>query len=147
MEPTLERRRRITHRALPLGGLAAVALVTGIGFGSAVDSGPERVAAQFARAWSGKDYAAMHRLLAADVRGRVDLDDFTKAYERARRVATAVAVETGDPAGDDEVRVPVRVRTRLFGTIEGEILLPVGEDEKLGWAPHLVFPDLPLGWS
>jgi cell division protein FtsI/penicillin-binding protein 2 len=145
MEPTLERRRRITHRALPLGGLAAVALVTGIGFGSAVDSGPERVAAQFARAWSGKDYAAMHRLLAADVRGRVDLDDFTKAYERARRVATAVAVETGDPAGDDEVRVPVRVRTRLFGTIEGEILLPVDEDEKVGWAPDLVFPGLAPG--
>ena len=145
MEPTLERRRRITHRALPLGGLAAVALVAGIGFGSAVDSGPERVAAQFARAWSGKDYAAMHRLLAADVRGRVDLDDFTKAYERARRVATAVAVETGDPAGDDEVRVPVRVRTRLFGTIEGEILLPVDEDEKVGWAPDLVFPGLAPG--
>jgi cell division protein FtsI/penicillin-binding protein 2 len=145
MKPTLERRRRLTHRALPLGGLAAVALLAGIGFGSASESRPERVAAQFARAWSGEDYATMHRLLAADVRARVALDDFTEAYERAGRVATAVAVEAGGSAGDEEVRVPIRVRTRLFGTIEGEILLPVGEDEKVRWAPNLVFPGLAPG--
>ncbi|MDQ3645079.1 MAG: penicillin-binding transpeptidase domain-containing protein [Actinomycetota bacterium] len=147
MEPTLERRRRLTHRALPLGGLAAAALVAGIGFGSAFESGPERVAAQFARAWSGNDYAAMHRLLATDAQAGVSLDDFTAAYERARAVATAVAVEAGDSsvAGDGEVKVPVTVRTRMFGTIESEFFLPIDEDERVRWAPHLVFPGLAPG--
>jgi len=147
MEPTLERRRRLTHRALPLGGLAAVALLAGIGFGSAFQPGGERIAAQFASAWSREDYAAMHRLLAADVRARVGLDDFTAAYERAAGVATAVAVKPGDPegAGDGEVRMPIAVRTRLFGTIEGEIVVAVGADEKVRWAPHLAFPGLSPG--
>ena len=147
MESRLERRRRLTHRAVPLGGLAAVALLAGIGFGSAFEPGSERVAARFASAWSGGDYAAMHRLLAADVQAGVSLEDFTASYERAAGVATAVKVDAGDPdgAGDGEVRVPITVRTRLFGTIEGEVVLPVGEDEKVRWAPHLTFPGLSPG--
>jgi cell division protein FtsI/penicillin-binding protein 2 len=148
MEPTLERRRRLTHRALPLGGLAAAALLAGIGFGSAFESGSERVAAGFARAWSDKDYAAMYRLLATDVRAQIPLEDFTAAYGRAGAVATAVAVEAGDSAaaaGDGDVSVPVTVRTRLFGAIEGKVVLPVGEDDKVSWAPHLVFPGLAPG--
>ncbi len=147
MKPTLERRRRLTHRALPLGGLAAAALLAGVGFGSAFESGSERVAARFAGAWSDNDYAGMHRLLATDVQAQVSLKDFTAAYARAGAVATAVAVETGDPsvAGDGEVSVPVTVRTRMFGTVEGEVVLPVGQEEKVQWAPHLVFPGLATG--
>ena len=124
-----------------------MALLAGIGFGSAFEPDSERVAAQFARAWSEEDYAAMHRLLAADVRARVPLDDFTAAYERAAGVATTVSVEAGEPggAGEGQVRVPVRVRTRLFGTIEGEIVVPVGADEKVRWSPPLTFPGLAPG--
>ncbi len=124
-----------------------MALLAGIGFGATFESGSQRVAGQFASAWSGGDYAQMHRLLAADVRAGVSLDDFTASYERAAGVATAVKVEAGDPesAGEGEVRVPITVRTRLFGTIESEVVLPVGEDEKVRWAPHLTFPGLSPG--
>jgi len=147
VERMLDRRRRLTHRALPLGGLAAVALAAGVGFGSAFEGGAERVATQFAREWSAKDYTAMHRLLAPDVQARVPLAEFTAAYERAAGVATAVVVQPGasDGIGDGKVRVPVVVSTRLFGTIEGEVVLPVGEDEKVRWAPDLVFPGLSPG--
>jgi cell division protein FtsI/penicillin-binding protein 2 len=124
-----------------------MALLAGIGFGSGFEGSSERVAAQFAGAWSEEDYAAMHRLLATEVRAQVPLDDFTEAYRRAGAVATAVAVEAGDSsvAGDGEVSVSVTVRTRLFGAIEGEVVLLVDEDEKVRWAPHLVFPGLAPG--
>ncbi|MEA2365156.1 MAG: hypothetical protein QOI32_668, partial [Thermoleophilaceae bacterium] len=47
-----ERRRRITHRALPtLGGLAAVSLVAGALVGGSTPSASERTATAFADAW------------------------------------------------------------------------------------------------
>ena len=44
-ELSRERRRRLTHRALPaLGALAAVSLAAGLAFGAAAQSGSERTA-------------------------------------------------------------------------------------------------------
>jgi len=147
MTDALERRRRLTHRALPLGGLAVAALVAGIGFGAAFESASERAAGAFARAWSGEDYGSMHRLLSADAKARYPLETFTAAYEQAAGTATAVRVEAGDTDGveDGEVVVPVTVRTRLFGVVQGAVRLPVDEDDSVAWAPHLVFPGLEPG--
>ena len=149
MDHALERRRRLTQRALPaLAGLAVVALAVGIGFGAAFESAAERVGARFARAWTGADYAAMHGLLAPDIRARYPLDAFGALYQQTAATATAKSVRAGDPAGtrDGAVRLPVSVGTRLFGTVRGEVLLPVNdEEETVAWAPHLVFPGLRPG--
>ena len=65
-ELTSERRRRLTHRALPaLCGLSGVALIAGVLVGAGVISGSERVARDFATAWEGGDLRAMHALLRA----------------------------------------------------------------------------------
>ena len=145
----LERHRRLTHRALPaLGALAAGALVVGFVLGAAFESVSERVGGEFARAWRGGDYAAMHQLLGADAQARYRLDDFRAAYEEAAGVATAREVRVGDPEGaeDGVVRLPVTVETRLFDTVHGDVKLPVDEDtENVSWAPHLVFPGLAPG--
>ncbi len=61
-------------------------------------------------------------------------------------MATATGVATGEPAGerDGAVRVPVAVRTRIFGRVAGELLVPVRE-ERVEWRPELVFPGLREG--
>ncbi|HZI91676.1 MAG TPA: penicillin-binding transpeptidase domain-containing protein [Thermoleophilaceae bacterium] len=141
-----ERHRRVTHRALPLGALAAVALVGGLVVGSTFQSGSERVAESFAQAWERGDYGAMYRLLSASSQSRYPRADFQRAYENAGATSTAVEVRADDPDGtrDGAVRMPIAVRTRLFGTIRGEVALPVS-GEAIQWEPGLAFPGLPEG--
>src|SRR4051794_36137736 len=68
---TTERRWRLTHRAIPLiGGVAAAALLAGVIVGSGVDSGTERTASAFGRAWERSDYARMRDLLTQDAKAR-----------------------------------------------------------------------------
>src|SRR3982074_703294 len=53
------RRRRLTHRAMPVGAIAGVAFVVGVVFGALHVPPERRVADQFARAWQRGDYPAM----------------------------------------------------------------------------------------
>jgi len=143
-----ERRRRLTHRALPaLAALALPALGLGFALGAAFESDAERVAADFARTWERGDYATMQRLIAADRRARVPVEALRAAYERAAAVATSTSVRVGEPDGmrAGKVRVPVTVETRVFGTVRGEVLVGVAEGQYLDWQPHLVFPGLGEG--
>ena len=145
-----ERRRRLTHRALPaLAALALPALGLGFALGASFKSDAERVAADFARAWGRADYVAMQRLIAADERARVPVEALRAAYERAAAMATATSIRVGEPDGmrAGRVPVPVSVKTRVFGTVRGEVLVPVLEDRQLDWQPHLVFPGLREGES
>jgi peptidoglycan glycosyltransferase len=142
-----ERRRRLIHRAVPaLGAMALVALAAGLAVGSLAGSNAERTADAFARAWARDDYGRMHRLLTADAADRYSPAAFGRAYRRAAATATARVVVPGDPDGEEagRVRVPVELRTRVFGTIRGEVRLPV-EDGRVAWDPSLVFPGLPGG--
>ena len=67
---TLERRRRLTRRALPaLIALAAIALVAGTLVGGG-ESESERIAGDFATAWERGDYTDMHRLLSNEAQAR-----------------------------------------------------------------------------
>ncbi|HKF80842.1 MAG TPA: penicillin-binding transpeptidase domain-containing protein [Thermoleophilaceae bacterium] len=144
---TTERRRRLTYRALPvLGGLAALALLAGVMVGSGIDSGAERTARAFGRAWQQGDYRRMHELLTAEARGRWDERRLKRAYAVAAATATAGSVDVGDPQGErrSAVRLPVEVRTRVFGTVRGEVSVPI-EGRAVAWAPHLVFPGLEPG--
>ena len=142
-----ERRRRFSHRALPaLGGLAVVSLAAGLAFGAGAQSGGERTAADFAAAWERGDYRAMHAMLDAASRRAHSLAEFKRAYREAAATATATSVRAGEPGdeSDGTIRVPVKVRTRVFGRLRFELRLPVN-DERITWGPLLAFPGLRPG--
>jgi peptidoglycan glycosyltransferase len=141
---TSERRRRLTHRAFPaVGGLAVVALAAGALVGSMAASAEEQAAADFVDAWARGDDRAMHALLTDSARSSWPLRRFRRAYARAADTATLDAVSAEDPDGkrEEAVVIPVTVRTRVFGLLRGELLVPV-ENEQVEWTPRLVFPDL-----
>ena len=134
-----ERRRRLTHRAIPvLGGLAAVALVAGIMVGSGVPSGAERTARDFGRAWQRGDIDAMYGLLGGDSRSRYSKATFEQAYREAAATATATRFQVGAPKG---TTLPVLVRTRVFGPLRGKLRLPVSDDH-VDWETRLSFPEV-----
>jgi penicillin-binding protein A len=144
IELSTERRRRLTHRALPaVGGLAALALAAGALVGSLAASAEERTASDFAEAWERGDERAMYALLSDAARSSYPFERFRRAYRRAADTATLVALAAADPDGarDGAVVVPVTLRTRVFGRLGGELLVPVA-GERVEWKPRLVFPEL-----
>src|SRR4051794_36468010 len=90
-----DRRRRVTHRAVPLIAIAAVALIVGIVVGAGRESDAERTADSFTRAWARSDYPAMYRLLTSGARDRTSLAAFERAYRMAGATATAVSLRAG----------------------------------------------------
>jgi hypothetical protein len=144
-ELTLQRRRRLTHRALPvLAALALVAFALGIAIGGG-DSKAERAASDFGAAWERGDYAAMHRLLSPERRRTVSRDELAGAYRQAAATATATGVSVGEPDADGSaVRLPVTVNTRIFGQVRGHVALAAPEGE-IDWRPHHAFPGLAAG--
>lgn len=144
-ELTLERRRRLTRRALPAGALAALALTAGIVLGSRETSAAERTAAEFASAWERDDRRAMYRLLSQAARARVTGEQFAAAYDAAAATATATAIHAAEPETDGErVRLAVKVDTRVFGPIAGAVELTVADDG-VEWQSTAVFPGLEPG--
>ena len=142
-----ERRRRITHRALPtLAALAVVSLVAGLLTGASTESASERTARQFGAAWERGDHRAMHRLVSDSSGRRYPLARFRERYRDAARTATASRVEVGDPdgGGGGAVTLPVVVSTRVFGSLRGNVSLSVS-GERVEWEPRLVFPELRRG--
>jgi penicillin-binding protein A len=142
-----ERRRRLTHRALPaLAGLAGVALLAGALVGSSSTSASERTAEDFVAAWERGDMREMHALLTDAARAEFPLRRFRAAYDRAAATATQTAIAAEDPSEerDGRVVVPVVVETRVFGPLAGELAVPVA-GEQIEWEPRLVFPELRRG--
>ena len=142
-----ERQRRLTRRLLPAVAVVALAaLAGGVVMGARYESGSEKIAREFAEAWERRDYAAMHERLTPEARAAYPSASFARAYRDTAATATAVSVEVAPPDGrrDAGVVVPVTVRTRVFGRLAEELVVPAGEDG-VGWAPHLVFPGLDPG--
>lgn len=140
-----ERRRRLRHRALPaLGGavflLLLVALIRSCGTSDEV-SGARR----FAGAWERGDYAAMHAQLTERAKRLFPRAAFEAAYRSAAATATATAVEAGDVRdADGGAVVPLTLRTRVFGTMRGDLEVPMS-GASVKWSPRLVFPALRRG--
>ena len=138
---------RLRRRALPLAVLAALAFVVGIVVAGGGDDGGDAVRA-YAKAWSAGDWATMRAQLTGPAQQKIGLLPFANAGRSALATATAGerSVTTGTPEQDgDRWRVPVSVRTRIFGTVEGEVVIPVAQDgdgKRVDWKPRLVFPGL-----
>jgi transpeptidase family protein len=142
IELPAERRRRLTHRALPvLGGLAALAFVVGVIVGSMAESGAEQKAREFGTAWNRGDLDAMYDLLSSKAREQYGREPFRRAYADSASTATIVRLHAEGPRGKSggRVRIPVTLRTRVFGELRGDLLLPVS-DSGVDWSPYLSFP-------
>lgn len=146
------RRGRIAGIAVLVAaaGVVAAVLIVESARASARAQAEQRIAARFALAWRRRDYAGMYALLSPAARRRVTPRAFRADYRRAARTATATAVDPGaaPQPHDGRVRLPVRVRTRAFGTVAGTVSLPLagdGRDARIDWGPPLAFPGLRPG--
>ncbi len=106
-----------------------------------------QVAAQYGAAYSKGDYAGMYALLSASDRRAITVERFAELQREARETATVSSIRSGlvTEAGDDRYRVPVKVKTRLFGDLSGDLLLPIVKDGKtsaVDWSQALSFPGL-----
>jgi penicillin-binding protein A len=143
--PTL-RARRI--RAV--GALASVAFVIGAIFGAnhVSSSSSDALAGRFVAAWARHDYSAMYADIDARSQQATSPSEFAQAYERALATATATRLHVlGRPRGvpGGLVAVPVRVHTRLFGTLTLSFLLRTAPDEeatRIAWSQAATFPGL-----
>ncbi len=134
--------------------LAAAAFAAGAILGAEhSSSAAPALAARFAAAWARGDYASMYGELAPVSQREVTASQFAQAYQEDLTTATASGERvTGAPraaAGSVEV-VPVRVRTRLWGTLAESFRVPVVAapdegGERVAWSRSLAFPGLRPG--
>jgi penicillin-binding protein A len=117
---------------------------------SAAGSAGQEMAERFLDAWAKQDFTAMHAELSPSAQEKYDANDLASRYLEAQEASTAVAIAPGDAEeamsidGTDVVEVDVGIRTRLFGRVDGTLLLPL-DGEKIAWEPHLTFPNLQPG--
>jgi cell division protein FtsI/penicillin-binding protein 2 len=142
-----ERRRRLTHRALPaLGALALLSTGAGLMVGAGATSVEQRTAGDFTGAWERQDYRAMYAKLDDASRRAYSFAQFRAAYRDAAATATVERVHAGEADGknDGAVSVPIDLHTRVFGHVSAELALPV-DGERVTWGPLLAFPGLRRG--
>ncbi len=135
--------------------LAALAFLVGaiLGAEHSSPSPAPALAARFAAAWARGNYASMYGEIAPSSQREVSASEFAGDYREALMTATANGERvTGAPRGaaGGVERVPVRVRTRLFGVLSESFALPIvsgpGEGEvRVAWSPSLAFPGLRPG--
>src|SRR4051812_16657430 len=153
LEPGRRRRRGVSVRPI---AVLVILLLIGVGVAVFLRSRHDETmrlqdaAKDFATAWNRGDERAMWELLSARARREYPREQFLASYRAANRAATVTGVQAG-PVGspqDGRIRVPVIVRTRLFGTLNGVVTLPVvveGDEGRVVWAPHLRLPGLRPG--
>ncbi len=137
---------------MPLAVAAGLAFLVGAVAGASSGAAGENEARSYAAAWSKGDWATMYAQLTSQTQRRTSLLDF--AHSNRATLATATAgersVKAGEPQeiGDGRWKIPVTVRTRIFGTVKGEVTLQGAEDgdsTKFAWTPSDAFPGLAAG--
>jgi penicillin-binding protein A len=147
----VERRRRLTHRAVPaLVAVALLALVLGLLVGSGPGGAERATAKRFATLWSQGDYGRMYALLDDAAKARTPFAQFATAYRSAAETATLASLAVTDVGKRSGEEIPLRLtlRTRVFGTIRGVLRLPVsgsGDAMRVAWRASAVFPGLEVG--
>lgn len=152
------RRRRRRRRPVRVAPILMLLAIVAVGVGAFVfvrgrehDSDRQRAAVtKFATAWKQRDTRAMWQLLSASSRATYPQRAFTASYLAANRAATVRAIQPGAVSGpaDGAVKLPVTVRTRVFGPLQGTLAVPVHREngeERIDWTPHLRLPGLRTG--
>jgi penicillin-binding protein A len=144
------------RRARPVVALALVAFAVGAIVGAnQTGSASHSLAARFVAAWASGDYTAMYFDIDASSRQATSADQFAHDYQQALTTATATRLRVAGKPRDVSgglIAVPVRVRTRLFGTLALSFQLKIlaagaqgGEGPAIAWSPSLAFPGLRPG--
>jgi len=140
------------RRARPVIALATGAFVVGAVAGASHGPGEaQTVAVHFVSAWTHEDYATMYSLVDAGTQQRLSVTAFADLNRQALRTATARELtRTAGPPGHagDVIVVPVRVDTRVFGTLDGSLRVAIDHaaaSPKVSWSPTLLFPGLRAG--
>jgi peptidoglycan glycosyltransferase len=143
-------RRRRAIGVLALAGLAFV--IGAIAGASHSPSYAHELAERFTAAWARSDYASMYADIDAEARREVTPSEFASSYRSALTTATATGLrvigKASSARGGSGVEVPVRVQTRLFGTLSSDLTLPMqgsGSDTRIAWSRALAFPGLRPG--
>jgi cell division protein FtsI/penicillin-binding protein 2 len=131
--------------------LASVAFAVGAIVAANQKTSPaDALAARFTAAWAKGEYAAMYAEIDSSSQRSVAVGQFAATYRHSLILATATRwAVTGKPrdlAG--AVEVPVRVTTRLFGTLQSAFRLKIadaGEGSRVAWSRSLAFPGLAPG--
>jgi cell division protein FtsI/penicillin-binding protein 2 len=130
------------------GGAFAIGAIAGAGHGA---SAGQALAARFVASWAAGNYRRMYPDIDASSRRRTSLREFEGAYQNALTTATATGVRVAGGPRDlpgGLVELPVRVYTRLFGTLRLSFILPVagaGAGSRIAWSRSLAFPGLRAG--
>ncbi len=107
--------------------------------------------AHYVDAWSRQDFAAMHEDLDDASQQRIDQQRFSDYNREQLDTATARKVVPGEVSREGErFTVPVAVETRLFGTLDGTVVLRItgsGDGARIAWARRMAFPGLRDGES
>jgi penicillin-binding protein A len=148
-----ESRNQRLRRARPVLVLAAVAFAVGAFLGSRHAASPKyALAERFVSAWTRGEYLSMYEDIAPASQRSVSASEFAQAYQQALTIATATHLKvTGAAraAPHGAVAVPVRVHTRLFGTLALQFALTFTEASGTGtrivWSRSLEFPGLRPG--
>ena len=142
------------RRVRPMIALAAVAFAIGAIFGAGHGSSPAvGLAGRFVSAWAKGDYATMYEEIDSSSQRALSVDDVASAYRTAATTATATGMAlAGSPRqeSDGSVVVPVRVSTRLFGTLRSSFTVRIASDAqgpRVAWSRALLFPGLRPGES
>lgn len=136
--------------------LAALAFVIGAILGAGHSSNAaDALAARFVGAWTRGEYAAMYDDVDGPSKRAISPQQLADDYRRALRTATATGVLlTGKPRNGTGglVTVPVRVRTRLFGTLRLAFALRIvgggsgsASAGGIAWSRSAEFPGLRPG--
>ena len=141
--PSPERRRRLTHRAIP--ALAALAFLVGLIAGALGGTDASDVAGRFTQAWAHSDYRSMYAMLTPAARKRVTEAQFERSYREALATATAVSIRVRRVHDQGPgAAATLAFKTRIFGDVRGSVLIPV-RDSQVDWSPNLTFVELRPG--
>ncbi|MBA2348325.1 MAG: hypothetical protein H0V81_08515 [Solirubrobacterales bacterium] len=146
--PDQFRTRRLVSVALLAVALLAIAgaFVT---FGGGVDR--VAIAERYAAAWSRGDYKAMYSELTGEAGNRVSEARFTELHRELFTTATGEKLGVGGTPvelSDTAIRVPIVVRTRIFGRLTEQVDLRITDDGDatgIDWRRELAFPGLATG--
>jgi cell division protein FtsI/penicillin-binding protein 2 len=128
------------------GAAFAAGLVTATGPARA----ERKLVSDYVTAWRHGDFATMYGLLDTGSRARLSLAAFHAAYDSAASTATLVSLTPGRVSGPygNVIHVPVRVRTRIFGTLLETLSVAFsgsGSGSRVQFSSALVFPGLRPG--
>lgn len=130
--------------------IAIVAFAVGAIAGTGGPPYTRTLASGFVASWTKADYSAMYADIDGAARRGTSAAAFASLYREAAELATVTGSTAGRPRelAGGEIVIPVRVMTRMFGTLQSSFTLAFtgsGSSARIAWSRSLEFPGLPAG--